>query len=374
MRSSLELLICVAGIYSCFLTWEICRQRVTKVKYGDAKFSYFLVLNSAQSITAAIVAFLYLYIHPLLIKSKKPAVQLIPATSSLLFGYFAVSLLQTVSQQVSFVAFKHLDYPTMILGKSCKLVPVLLMNLLFYRRSFPLSKYLLVALITAGVSIFTLYSNESKRSTGSTTWFGLSMLLTTLTMDGFTNASQDYIFRTNKVPGTHMMLFMNLCSSVYTLVYLFMDPFQTKELANATIFYIAHPQIGKDILIYSLTGAIGQCFIFHTLERFGSMSLVTVTVVRKMLSVLLSIFLFGIEINWVQWVAVAMVFTGIAGETYWKAAPPKITEKKEVSSSGRVEDVVLVNGSEPNGVKHRKGNGKVFKEEDVESPQSKKKN
>ncbi|KAJ1568046.1 UDP-galactose transporter [Nowakowskiella sp. JEL0078] len=334
MRNTIELLVCVLGIYACFLTWELTREQVTKVAYApnNAKFNYFVILNAAQAVIAAIVALIYLSIKPLVFFSKAPSIPIIPSSSNLLFGYLSVSILQTISQQVSFMAFKNLDYPTMILGKSCKLVPVLLMNLLVFRRSFPMSKYFLVALITAGVSIFTLSSSENKGHSKTTTSFGLAMLLISLMMDGLTNASQDFIFRNHKMPGTHMMLFMNLCSSVIMCGYLSIDPFSSFELTKAWAFYLAHPKIVRDIAVYSFTGAVGQCFIFHTLERFGSLILVTVNVVRKMLSVLLSIFLFGHEINRVQWVAVAMVFLGIAGESYWKPAPPLIKEKKEIST------------------------------------------
>jgi UDP-galactose transporter B1 len=76
----------------------------------------------------------------------------------------------------------------------------------------------------------------------------------------------------------------------------------------------------QDIALFAFCGAIGQVFIFHTLERFGSLSLVTVTVTRKMFSILLSVILFNHSITPLQWVSVGMVFAGIAMDAFCKPA------------------------------------------------------
>ncbi|KAJ3365855.1 UDP-galactose transporter, partial [Kappamyces sp. JEL0680] len=82
-----------------------------------------------------------------------------------------------------------------------------------------------------------------------------------------------------------------------------------------------HPAIVYDILLYTLAGAIGQCFIFLTLESFGSIVLVTVTVTRKMFSILLSVFWFGHVLTLGQWASVGLVFVAIAWEAAGKSKP-----------------------------------------------------
>lgn len=46
------------------------------------------------------------------------------------------------------------------------------------------------------------------------------------------------------------------------------------ELASAIAFIQDHPAIIVPLLQFSLTGALGQLFIFETLEHFGSLTLV----------------------------------------------------------------------------------------------------
>ncbi|KAI8809334.1 UAA transporter [Cladochytrium replicatum] len=329
----LELAVCVAGIYGCFLTWEVTRERVTKGNYGGEQFKFSIAMNLTQSLVSAAVAVLYIKLA-----GKKVG----SVDRPLLLSYGQISLTQTIGAQFAFHAFKQLDYPTTILGKSCKLIPVMLMNLLLYRRKFPLYKYAIVAMITVGVSLFTLFNEEERQhSKGrqSNSLYGLLFLALNLLLDGVTNSTQDQIFRTHKVSGSQMMVYMNLCSTVYMASYALIDPFGTGETYLASSFLTRHPAALRDLLLYSFTGAVGQCFIFHTLERFGSLSLVTITVVRKMLSVLLSLFLFNHKMNMYQWSAVGLVFAGLSLEAVMKgdggSSKPTSVEVKSSSNVKR---------------------------------------
>ena len=42
----------------------------------------------------------------------------------MLKGIARVAVLQAVAQVLGFTSLKHISYPTMVLAKSCKLVPV----------------------------------------------------------------------------------------------------------------------------------------------------------------------------------------------------------------------------------------------------------
>lgn len=85
-------------------------------------------------------------------------------------------------------------------------------------------------------------------------------------------------------------------------------------MASAIQFSQQYPDSIKDVLIFGLAGALGQLFIFYTLERFGSLVLVTVNVTRKMLSMILSVIWFNHHLTRGQWTAVGVVFGGIALE------------------------------------------------------------
>jgi UDP-galactose transporter B1 len=68
-------------------------------------------------------------------------------------------------------------HPDANLFQSCKLIPVLLLNVILYRRKFSPHKYLVVALVTVGISIFMLFAESGgKRKGGADSTWGLALL------------------------------------------------------------------------------------------------------------------------------------------------------------------------------------------------------
>lgn len=249
--------------------------------------------------------------------------------------YAFVAFVSSAAAPFGFLALSHISFPTLLLGKSCKLVPVMLMNILLYRRKFPLHKYALVGLVTAGIWAFMAFkpSKPGRGASGPQTssLLGLALLGVNLVLDGVVNATQDHIFSTFSLEGPQMMLFMNLFATLFTFGALlfpyaltpsFLLPAaaaagahsHTNELASALSFIATHPSVKTDILLFGLTGSIGQLFIFVTLSLYGSLTLVTITVTRKMATMLLSVFVFDHRLAPGQWAGVATVFGAVAME------------------------------------------------------------
>jgi solute carrier family 35 (UDP-galactose transporter), member B1 len=183
----------------------------------------------------------------------------------------------------------------MVLAKSCKLVPVMLMNVILYRRAFARHKYVVVALVTVGITMFMGFGGEgakkqSAKGQGNSTLrhsiIGMAYLLINLILDGATNSTQDEIFARYKVSGQQMMLWINLlCTLLTSFISMLplphipvLHPSQggETELQNALEFLRTHPSIIYPLAQFALTGALGQLFIFETLQHFGSLTLVYV--------------------------------------------------------------------------------------------------
>ncbi|RUS27418.1 UAA transporter family-domain-containing protein [Jimgerdemannia flammicorona] len=340
----LRLVFCIVGIYACFLTWGLVQERVSTTPYGPpsnpSRFKSFIFLNVIQSFIASLVAFAYL-------KFSGRRVGLFSTSPKLLLQYAQVAFLNCVGSPFGYASLRHIDYPTMILGKSCKLVPVMLMNVMLYRRRFPLYKYVCVGLITLGVSLFMLWQpTDKKKGAAASSLWGLFLLVMNLAIDGVTNATQDHLFHsyrststtTPTVTGQHMMFWMNLLGSILMTVYLFVEPW-TGELTRALEFCAAYPAVWKDLVLFGLCGALGQVFIFYTLEHYGSLVLVTVTVTRKLFTMLLSVFWFNHALTVGQWGGVALVFSGrcflgIGLETYVKRSE-KLGKAEESARSNK---------------------------------------
>ena len=172
-------------------------------------------------------------------------------------------------------------------------------------------------MISIGVSLFMAF----KKGEGSNSWFGVGLVIFNLFLDGYTNSKQDNLFvKFKNLTSKQLMFGMNAASAIWMFLYLL---YEGHELYDGIVLLENHPLILIDVLLFCIAGAVGQIFIFHTLEHFGSRTLVTVNVTRKMLSILLSVFWFRHGVSVTQWCAVGLVFAGILLESSMKSKSVK---------------------------------------------------
>jgi solute carrier family 35 (UDP-galactose transporter), member B1 len=307
------------------------QEKIATTPYGPDQiiFRSPLVLNTVQSLFAAILAAVYIPLHT----GNKAEIKRTFA-NGLIWSYVLLAVVSSAGSWFGYGSLRWVDYPTMVLGKSSKLLPVMFLHLVLYRRQFPGYKYLVVGMVTVGVAMFTLFHPLGER-TGTTSMWGLVLLSINLLADGFLNSTQDQIFSKNKLTGPQMMLGLNTCSTVLTSVYLLVTYFNSSssEVSNVLQFVQLHPRILVDIVAFGLCGAIGQIFIFLTLSMHGSLILVTITVTRKLFTMLLSVVWFNHPLTMGQWTGVGLVFGGIGLEAYWarKAKLCKVWIEKDIT-------------------------------------------
>ncbi|PPR00433.1 hypothetical protein CVT24_004494 [Panaeolus cyanescens] len=372
--SFIRLVLCVTGVYSMFLL----KNDAISVPFqhidgkSSEKFKSPLFMGTLQSFLSSLSALTYILIRsksnqslPQLLglshvetaaeKSKhtngasnghangngkhhdKPDTRF--STSALLMRYLQCSLFITSAAPFGFAALSYISYPAMVLGKSCKLVPVMIMNVLLYRRKFAKHKYIVVAMVTAGITIFMGMGGEGKGKHGSkasntaekppyANLIGLTYLLINLALDGATNSTQDEIFSRHKVTGQQMMFWINIfCTIITSALSILPLPYipvihpgeaGTSELAGALEFLRTHPGVIMPLFQFAATGALGQLFIFETLQHFGSLTLVTITLTRKLFTMLLSVIVYNHKLTAGQWLGAAVVFAGISVEAIVK--------------------------------------------------------
>lgn len=167
-------------------------------------------------------------------------------------------------------------------------------------------------------------------------------------IDGLTNSTQDQIFSAYpRFTGQQMMFMMSSFTIILLLPAMILPlpdhpmslihhlpyPLATRLLPFAPAppvtfappailstasFILSHPTSLAPILAYALLGGLGQLFIFETIQHFGSLTLVMVTVTRKLFTMLLSVVVFNHRLSAGQWAGVAVVFGGIGVEAGMK--------------------------------------------------------
>lgn len=77
----------------------------------------------------------------------------------------------------SSTSLHYVDYPTQVVGKSIKPIPVMLLSVIWARKRYPLRRYLFVGMITAGVVLFMYKGNSSKNGASGDLGWGHLLLV-----------------------------------------------------------------------------------------------------------------------------------------------------------------------------------------------------
>lgn len=232
-------------------------------------------MNTVQSAFAALLG----YIYVLATRKTSSDLPIFPSRG-IVYALSLVAITSSLSSPFGYASLAHVDYITFILAKSCKLLPVMFLHVTLYRKKYPFYKYAVVAMVTAGVAVFTLHNSSSskkKKGADGSSAYGLMLLGINLLFDGLTNSTQDDIYaRFRPYSGQQMMCALNIMSTAITSTYLLLSPYLAQsaigayvgidpksagELAGALAFIQKHPAVGWDILGFAACGALGQVFI-----------------------------------------------------------------------------------------------------------------
>jgi len=231
------------------------------------------------------------------------------------------------------LALTYVSYPTQVLAKSCKLIPVMLMRIVVLGKSYTLKEYMAVLLITFGISLFMLAPKEGQEAAEeeSDSLLGLFLLVISLLLDGYTGPKQERLLTTSRPSLDQMMFGLNVGALGILSVALVV----TGQLWSGITFLQTYPQIIPDIIYFCISFTFGQYIILMALFRFDSLVLVTITTTRKFFSILGSVISYGHVVTLLQWGGVSLVFSGLIIDTFnkqdKKSAPPdKKTKQKRL--------------------------------------------
>ncbi|PAA73361.1 hypothetical protein BOX15_Mlig007311g1, partial [Macrostomum lignano] len=317
-QSMIKFLVFALGIFISYFVYGLLQEKITKTEYGLDKQTFTFTCSMVLIQCAINAAFAV--IVPVAISSGSSSADStwrVPPSASV-YSFALAAFTYITAMWSSNAALQFVSYPTQVLGKSCKPIPVMLLGLLFGKR-YPMIKYLLVLIIVVGVSLFLM---KDSKGTGPDTdhsfVFGEFLLLVSLLCDGLTGLVQDRIcLKHNSVSSFAMMFQMNLWSTIY----LFVVALATGELPQFVAFVVQYHTVLWDILLFSLCSALGQLFIFATVVNYGPLNCSLVTTTRKFFTILGSVILFGHPLTNRQWLGTCLVFVGLFGESLVKRKP-----------------------------------------------------
>ncbi|XP_076853122.1 solute carrier family 35 member B1 [Brachyhypopomus gauderio] len=312
---TLRFVVCFLGVFVCYFYYGILQETITRGDYGHGdqkeKFRYATTLVFIQCIINTLFARILVHF----LEGPRP-----DHTQSWLYVVCAITYVCAMVSSNS--ALQYVNYPTQVLGKSCKPIPVMILGVTILRKRYPIAKYLCVLLIVTGVALFLYKPNKGSTSSDDHVFgFGETLLLVSLTLDGLTGVAQDYMRGRHQTGAYHMMLNVNLWSTLM----LGLGVLWTGEVWEFLSFAERFPAVIYNILLFGFTSALGQTFIFMTIVYFGPLTCSIVTTTRKFFTILGSVLLFGNVISPVQWLGTVLVFLGLGLDAKFGKAPKKTT-------------------------------------------------
>ncbi|CAB3258982.1 unnamed protein product [Arctia plantaginis] len=241
--------------------------------------------------------------------------------------YFTSAMTYLLAMVCSYMALQWINYPTQVVGKAAKPIPVMILGVLVGHKSYPLKKYLFVLLIVIGVVMF-MYKDQGSKKVEESQGIGIGELLLCLSllMDGLTGAVQERIKSESSPSAYAMMLNTNGWSSLILSVGVLVSG----EIFKFISFISLYPDIIIYLVAFALVGALGQMFIFYMVAEFGPLPCSVVTTTRKFFTVLTSVILFGNVLLPRQWVGAILVFSGLFLDMFYskgKGPVKRVAEK-----------------------------------------------
>jgi UDP-galactose transporter B1 len=205
-------------------------------------------------------------------------------------------------------AILEASYPLVIMFKSCSILSVILVGVFFSQvkdgtLKLGVNKLVVGALVSTGICLFNYFSMEDKGEK-STTLLGFCLLVVSLVADGLLPDFQAQMKSVYKPRPVDLMFQINkwtfLLSFFYSLV--------TMEFWSILSFIRDHPTVLTDICGIAFLNFFVQMFVYYLIQKFKQHVAPFAITIRRIFSVVISIFWFDHQINLWQWMGVGVVF------------------------------------------------------------------
>ncbi|XP_003742353.1 adenosine 3'-phospho 5'-phosphosulfate transporter 1 [Galendromus occidentalis] len=326
---------CFIGLQVSYLTWGILQEKIMTQKYYTATSELGESFRDSQFLVFVnrVLAFAFAALYLAVSSDQSPH-------NAPFYKYFYCSFSNILSSWFQYEALKFVSFPTQVLAKASKIIPVMLMGKVVSRKSYQGHEYFVALMISLGMSLFLWSRPESpnKSYAESTSLSGTIILAAYMVTDSFTSNWQGELFTKFKMSSIQMMCGVNFFSTLLTFVSLL----QQGALLKSLSFAMAHHAFAYDCLVLSICSATGQLIIFYTISQFGPVTFVVMMTIRQAVAVLLSCLLFRHSMSLLGAVGIVVIFAAVFFKVWYgqrrkrKHTAPPVNAGASPSSSDNV--------------------------------------
>lgn len=269
---TIQFLLCSLAVFVFFLLYGYMQELIFTI--NDFKpYGWFLTL----------VQFGYYTIFGLVeTKIRKIEKRRIPIRT-----YFLLAVLTLGTMGFSNASLGYLNYPTQVIFKSCKLIPVLAGGILIQGKRYGPLDFLAALLMCVGLTLFTLADSQIQPNFNTK---GITMISLALLCDAVIGNIQEKNMKNFGATNAEVVLY----SYSLGFVYIFLVMLLTGDFLDGVRFFGEHPYISYGYaFIFSVTGYLGIQVVLTLVRTSGAFAAVTVTTMRKAVTIIISFIFFS---------------------------------------------------------------------------------
>ncbi|CAF3226659.1 unnamed protein product [Rotaria socialis] len=202
-------------------------------------------------------------------------------------SYILLALLTVMTMGLSNYAVVYLNYPTQVMFKCCKLIPVLIGGILIQKKSFNRYDVAAAFSMSIGLIFFTLADSKVQPNFNL---YGVLIIFSALVADAAIGNYQEKIMREHHVSNVEIVFYSFMFGFGFVLFGLLV----TNNFFASFEFWNQHPVPTYGYgLIFSIFGYLGIDIVLTLIKEYGALICVTVTTCRKAITIVLSFTLFS---------------------------------------------------------------------------------
>ncbi|VDK38065.1 unnamed protein product [Taenia asiatica] len=301
-----------------YVLWGVLQEKIMTSSYGGGRFRDPQFLVFCNRIGALVMASVCIHLlGPRRLEAVAAAAD--GRGGAPLSSYANPALSNILSSWCQYEALLFITFPTQVISKCCKTIPVMLMGRLLYGRSYKAHEYITTALVSIGVSVFILSSPPERGGRAAVnSASGLVLICGYIILDSYTSTFQDNLFRIYKISPLQMMRGVCAWAVLFTITPLLADG----TLFSSLRFAWDQPQFALDVVGSAVCSGFGQILIFGTIAEFGAVTFTIIMTIRQCLSILVSCLLFAHPINVAGALGLLITFGAILSRVICKRLTP----------------------------------------------------
>ncbi|KAJ8924873.1 hypothetical protein NQ315_001028 [Exocentrus adspersus] len=302
---TLQFLLCCGAVFFFFLLYGYIQELIFTID-GFQPYGWFLTL----------VQFGFYSVFGLIeIKIRNVWKRKIPMRT-----YLLLALLTLGTMGFSNASLGYLNYPTQVIFKCCKLIPVLAGGILIQGKRYGPLDFIAAVLMCVGLTFFTLADSHVQPNFNTK---GITMISLALLCDAVIGNVQEKSIKNYGATNAEVVLY----SYALGFSYLFVVMLLSGDLVDGLNFFAQNPKKTYSYaFIFSVTGYLGIQVVLTLVRTTGAFTAVTVTTCRKAVTIIISFIFFSKPFTFQYLWSGIIVVVGIYLNLFSKKHPLSMTD------------------------------------------------